>query len=201
MTTFTKCKVCKTNCRAKVVHDKRFSTLSNILDSFLSAMATITSNRTNFRRMSLALLIPLPRLPRSVSCTTGSALWYISNDYILFPNASFYSCLFWNWCPRGYSSLGGIDPGQNSSKIDPVKWKKNEDSIARKWKLGRYIIAIPSFFKQKNYFHFSILIAFIVFLMSNLDNFDSVLHRKHFFHLDSLNYSEIPLVNFLLDTR
>ena len=45
--------------------------------------------------------------------------------------------------------------------------------MAGKQKYSRYTVAIQSFFRQKNYFHFLIFIAFMAFFMFNLDNFDT----------------------------
>ena len=88
--------------------------------------------------------------------------------------------------------------------------------MATKQKLSRYAIAIQSFFEQKIIFLFSSLqllwpvqcqIWTILTMTKFLENlFKGSILALFFianilFYLDSLNDSEIPLVNFLLDTR
>ena len=62
-------------------------------------------------------------------------------------------------------------------KIDPLKWRKdirkNQDGIAEIWKLSTDKTAIRKVFCKKNYCDFLIFIAYIAFITSNLENFDS----------------------------
>ena len=114
-----------------------------------------------------------------------------SNSHEICRNDLIDLSLYWKYC-------GYITPVPQN--IDPLKCSKNTrknlDGNARKWILSSYTIAIQSFFRQKNHFHYFYFYSFyglfiikfwqfsndqIPWKLSHREYFSSVLHCKHLF--------------------